>query len=99
MELMNGVLVVFYNSKIKVLIVLDSNKKLFVFMLDDKMKLDYNIIKFMFVGLELLLNEGCKFDLMYVGIRVLFVKVIYKYEGMFSGLDINKKIISILFGN
>ncbi|WP_153979143.1 S-layer homology domain-containing protein [Paenibacillus xylanilyticus] len=99
MEPMNGASVVSYNSKTKVLTVLDSNKKPFVFTLDDKTKLDYNTTKPTLAGLESLLNEGRKLDLTYVGTRALSVKVIYKYEGTFSGLDTNKKTISVLSGN
>ncbi|NUU78282.1 S-layer homology domain-containing protein [Paenibacillus xylanilyticus] len=99
MEPMNGASVVSYNSKTKVLTVLDSNKKPFVFTLDDKTKLDYNTTKPTLAGLESLLNEGRKLDLTYVGTRALSVKVIYKYEGTLSGIDTNKKTISLLSGN
>ncbi|MCG7385921.1 S-layer homology domain-containing protein [Paenibacillus sp. ACRRY] len=99
MEPMNGASVVSYNSKTKVLTVLDSNKKPFVFTLDDKTKLDYNTTKPTLAGLESLLNEGRKLDLTYVGTRALSVKVIYKYEGTLSGMDTNKKTISVLSGN
>ncbi|MFS0871222.1 S-layer homology domain-containing protein [Paenibacillus xylanilyticus] len=99
MEPMNGASVVSYNSKTKVLTVLDSNKKPFVFTLDDKTKLDYNTTKPTLAGLESLLNEGRKLDLTYVGTRALSVKVIYKYEGTLSSIDTTNKKISILSGN
>ncbi|MDN4601881.1 S-layer homology domain-containing protein [Paenibacillus sp. F6_3S_P_1C] len=99
MEPMNGVSVVSYNSKTKVLTVLDSNKKPFVFTLDDKTKLDYNTSKPTLAGLESLLNDGRKLDLTYVGTRALSVKVIYKYEGTISSIDTSGKKISLLSGN
>ncbi|WP_405152989.1 S-layer homology domain-containing protein [Paenibacillus sp. FSL K6-0108] len=99
MEPMNGVSVVSYNGKTKVLTVLDSNKKPFVFTLDDKTKLDYNTSKPTLAGLESLLNDGRKLDLTYVGTRALSVKVIYKYEGTISSIDTSGRKISLLSGN
>lgn len=99
MEPKNGVTVVSYNSKTKVLTVLDNNKKPFVFTLDEKTKLDYNTTKPTLAGLESLLNDGRKLDLTYVGTRALSVKVIYKYEGTISNMDTSGKKISLLSGN
>lgn len=99
MEPMNGVTVVSYNSKTKVLTVLDNNKKPFVFTLDEKTKLDYNTTKPTLAGLESILNDGRKLDLTYVGTRALSVKVIYKYEGTISSIDTSGRKISVLSGN
>ncbi|MEN1987237.1 S-layer homology domain-containing protein [Paenibacillus hubeiensis] len=99
MEPMNGASVVSYNSKTKVLTVLDSNKRPYVFTLDEKTKLDYNAAKPTLAGLETLLNEGRKIDLTYVGTRALSVKVIYKYEGTLSNIDTANKKISLLSNN
>ncbi|WP_145047422.1 S-layer homology domain-containing protein [Paenibacillus xylanexedens] len=99
MEPMNGASVVSYNAKTKVLTVLDSNKKPFVFTLDEKTKLDYNSTKPTMAGLEALLSDGRKLDLTYVGTRALSVKVVYKYEGTISNIDTSNRKISLLSGN
>lgn len=52
MEPLNGATVVSYNSKTKVLTVLDANKKPYVFTLDEKTKMDYNAAKPTLAGLE-----------------------------------------------
>nr|WP_276539834.1 S-layer homology domain-containing protein [Paenibacillus polysaccharolyticus] len=99
MEPLNGATVVSYNSKTKVLTVLDVNKKPYVFTLDEKTKMDYNSVKPTLAGLESLLNDGRKLDLTYVGTRALSVKVIYKYEGTISNIDTTNRKISLLSGN
>jgi len=99
MEPLNGATVVSYNSKTKVLTVLDANKKPYVFTLDEKTKMDYNTVKPTLAGLESLLNDGRKLDLTYVGTRALSVKVIYKYEGTISNIDTTNRKISLLSGN
>ncbi|WP_366295235.1 S-layer homology domain-containing protein [Paenibacillus sp. AN1007] len=99
MEPLNGATVVSYNSKTKLLTVLDANKKPYVFTLDDKTKMDYNASKPTLAGLESLLNDGRKLDLTYVGTRALTVKVIYKYEGTISSIDTSNRKISLLSGS
>ncbi|WP_434750611.1 S-layer homology domain-containing protein [Paenibacillus amylolyticus] len=99
MEPLNGATVVSYNSKTKVLTVLDANKKPYVFTLDEKTKMDYNAAKPTLAGLESLLNDGRKLDLTYVGTRALSVKVIYKYEGTISSIDTTNRKISLLSGS
>ena len=88
--------VVKYDPKYKALMVVDSNKKVSAFTLDDKTKVDYSSSAPTLSGAESLLTEGRKINLTTIGNRVLSLQVIYKYEGTYVSTNTTAKKITIM---
>ncbi|MBP1907264.1 hypothetical protein J2Z32_003939 [Paenibacillus turicensis] len=84
-----------YDAKLKALMVIDSNKKLHAFKLDDKTKVEYNSAQPTLAGAESLLTEGRKISLTVIGDRVLSLSVVYKYDGTFVSANTAAKTVTI----
>lgn len=99
MEPLNMVTVVSYNSKTKLLTVLDSNQKPHVFTLNDATKVDYNSTKPTLSGIEPYLTDGRKVNLTTIGTRALSISIVYKYEGTVSEINTSSKIVKLIQSN
>lgn len=87
--------VVSYDSKLKALTIIDSAKKLHVFTVDDKTKVDYDSLTPTLTGMEALLNKNRKINITRIGDRALSLQVIYKYEGTFVSANTTAKTVTI----
>ncbi|MNO12277.1 S-layer protein precursor [compost metagenome] len=94
-EQLTDLSVVKYEPKYKALIVVDSNKKVQTFTIDDKTKVEYNSATPTLTGAESLLNEGRRINMTTIGDRVLSLQVVYKYDGTYVSTDINNKKVII----
>lgn len=99
MERVNLATVVSYNSKTKLLTVLDASKKPQVFTLDEQTLLDYNTATPTLAGVEAYLTEGRKVNLNTIGTRALSLSIVYKYEGTVTELSSASKKIKLLQSN
>ncbi|WP_223070332.1 S-layer homology domain-containing protein [Paenibacillus caui] len=95
-EQLTGISVVSYDSKLKLLTVIDSKNKPYVLKLDDKTAVDYNSSSPVLSGIEPLLTKDRKVTLTHIGERVLSISVIYQYEGSFVSLDTTNKKLKLL---
>ncbi|MNH79780.1 S-layer protein precursor [compost metagenome] len=94
-ELLTDSAVVSYDSKYKALTVIDAAKKLHVYTLDDKTKLDYNSAQPTLAGIEPLLTKDRKISITHIGDRALSLQVIYKYEGTYVASNTAAKTVTI----
>lgn len=99
MEPLNMVTVVSYNSKTKLLTVLDSSEKPHVFTLNDATKVDYNSTKPTLSGIEPYLTDGRKVNLTTIGTRALSISIVYKYEGTVSEINTSSKTVKLIQPN
>ncbi|MBP1999609.1 hypothetical protein J2Z69_000628 [Paenibacillus shirakamiensis] len=94
-EQLSDLTVVSYDSALKALTLVDANKKLQVYALDEKTKLDYNSSAPTLTGMESLLTKGRKISLNHIGNRILSLQVVYKYEGTFVSANATAKTITL----
>ncbi|GIP20031.1 S-layer homology domain-containing protein [Paenibacillus sp. J22TS3] len=94
-ELLTDSTVVSYDSKYKALTVIDGAKKLHVYTLDEKTKLDYNSASPTLSGIEPLLTKDRKVSITHIGDRALSLQIIYKYEGTYVSANTSAKNVTI----
>lgn len=94
-ELLSDSAIVSYDSKYKALTVIDAAKKLHVYTLDDKTKLDYNSTQPTLSGIEPLLTKDRKISITHIGDRALSLQIIYKYEGTYVSANTSAKTVTI----
>ncbi|WP_438351155.1 S-layer homology domain-containing protein [Paenibacillus sp. FA6] len=99
MEQKPNATVVSYDTKTKLLTILDEKNKPFVVTIDDKTKLIYNTSIPSLTGIESLLTSARKINLSYITNRALTLEVVYKYDGTVTAVDTLARKITIQGAN